>query len=412
MENSENIEMNTSLMCISEMLEREVEKDRYRSFFHGANNCSLRLNWYSGVPSHVSTQGSVPNKPSIKRKVSLKTILSETDDLPPKKASIDNGKNTTHKSSKRRGIVSSESEDADDADYTLSNSAQPESKKPKRPEVRVRVSESKPKSEEVKPIIKVKSSATGEIRPKVSVKVSFSNPLTAVTPELQSEVVERSAESPKVKAVSHEDNLSVSGSDATSVVWSEPTETAPRPRSQGGVETSVREKMLEIVRKLLADPANELFRDPVPRSCEDYYLLVENPICLRDIWRKVDGNRYKSVQGFRRDLILVVTNCIYYNMLMNVDQISNRHQAYTLHRTILDKLRDLLEERCTAEQLQSLAGVYSGIIEKVYGIEVNGIQLIRYFAIDNKQLTDYDRYVKKAILLRSILVLLRELTDL
>ena len=102
--------------------------------------------------------------------------------------------------------------------------------------------------------------------------------------------------------------------------------------------------------------------------------------------------------------MLIVTNCIYYNMLMNVDQISNRHQAYSLHRTILDELRDLLEERCTSEQLYSLAGVYSGVIEKVYGIEVNGIQLIRYFAIDNKQLTDYDHYVKRAILLRSILV--------
>ena len=91
-------------------------------------------------------------------------------------------------------------------------------------------------------------------------------------------------------------------------------------------------------------------------------------------------------------------------MLMNSDQISNRKQAYALHMTILDSLRDLTGEQCSRDQLHSLATVYHSIIEKVYSIESKNVQLIRDFAIDNKRLIDYDRYVKKAILLRTILV--------
>ena len=56
-----------------------------------------------------------------------------------------------------------------------------------------------------------------------------------------------------------------------------------------------------------------------------------------------------------RDLLLIVTNCVYYNMLMNSDQISNRKQAYALHMTILDNLRDLTGEQCSRDQLHSLA---------------------------------------------------------
>lgn len=401
MENYDNIEMNASLMCISEMLERELEKDHYRSIFHGSNNCSLRLNWYSGVASRASSQGTISSRSSLKRKTSQKSVISETDEVPPKKISVDNDKNASAKQKKRRGIVSSESEDGEDTDYSIHDTSHSEHKKPKQTEISVRYSESKSKTDDVKSIPKVKLSIGRESRPTITTKVSSS---ITIKQELQTEVVEAPAELPRVKIESGKNPVSVSSRSGPSVTSTEPNKSASKPRSQGGVESSSQSKMMAIIRKLLADPANELFRDPVPRSCEDYYLLVENPICLRDIRRKVEGNRYRSVQGFRRDLMLIVTNCIYYNMLMNADQISNRHQAYSLHRTILDGLRDILEERCTSEQLYALAGVYSGIIEKVYGIEVNGIQLIRYFAIDNKQLTDYDHYVKRAILLRSILV--------
>lgn len=219
--------------------------------------------------------------------------------------SIDNGKSSSVKQKKRRGIVSSESEDAEDADYTLYDTTQSELKKSKQPEVTIRFSEPKSKTEEVKVISKMKLSTARDNRSNVSTKASSASTPNMIAPELQSEVVEVPTELPTVKTEPRKNSVSTPRSE-TSAALDEPIKSAPKPRSQGGVEKSAQGKMLEIIRRLLADPANELFRDPVPRSCEDYYLLIENPICLRDIRRKVEGNRYRSVQEFRRDLMLIV----------------------------------------------------------------------------------------------------------
>lgn len=405
-ENEGNVELNASITCVAEMLEREIEKDRYRSFFHGNNNCSLRLNWYSGTVSHGAPISSPTSSGTLKRKMSVKAIVSGEEESASKRvATLEEKTLPSERHGKRRNAVLTDSEDGNDAEYMVSESSSSESKKPKKPEIKVRISDSRTKSEP-KPVIKVKSSVA-ELQPKVSLKVSFSSPVA--TPDIGSEVVSTPEATPNThasveKSHSAEENLSVSGSETASVNWQETPEKVPKSRVQGAVEPAVRAKMADITQRLLSDPANELFLDPVPRVCEDYYLLIENPICLRDIRRKVDGSRYKSVQGFRRDLLLIVTNCVYYNMLMNTDQISNRKQAYALHMTILDSLRDLTGEQCSRDQLHSLATVYHTIIEKVYSIENKNVQLIRYFAIDNKRLIDYDRYVKKAILLRTILV--------
>ena len=62
------------------------------------------------------------------------------------------------------------------------------------------------------------------------------------------------------------------------------------------------------------------------------------------------------------------------------------------------------EASVDAEDLVELSRVMFDIIERVYKVRENNFQLIRYFAVDPKQLPDYDKYVKKPILLRSILV--------
>lgn len=410
-ENEGNVELNASITCVAEMLEREIEKDRYRSFFHGNNNCSLRLNWYSGTVSHGAPISSPTSSGTLKRKMSVKAVVSTEEESMSKRVATTEEKTLqSERSAKRRNAVLTDSDDGNDTDYMVSESSSNEPKKSKKPEIKVRLSESRTKSES-KPLIKVKSSVA-ELQPKMSLKVSFTSPVA--TPDIGSEVVstpEAPVESTPAsthvvpeKPHTQEETLSVSGSETASVNWQETPEKVPKSRVQGAVEPAIRAKMADITQRLLSDPANDLFLDPVPRAYEDYYLLIENPICLRDIRRKVDGSRYKSVQGFRRDLLLIVTNCVYYNMLMNSDQISNRKQAYALHMTILDSLRDLTGEQCSRDQLHSLATVYHSIIEKVYSIESKNVQLIRYFAIDNKRLIDYDRYVKKAILLRTILV--------
>ena len=79
----DNLDLSTSLSLVSELLEREIEKDKYRSYFHSWNNCSLHQHWYTGASS------SLVAKQSIKRKKSIKVTVSSADsEKPPKKVSV------------------------------------------------------------------------------------------------------------------------------------------------------------------------------------------------------------------------------------------------------------------------------------------------------------------------------------
>ena len=67
---TDDLDLNTSLTLISEMLEREIEKEKYRSFFHSWNNCSLHQHWYSGPNNALVARHSLMRKRSIKATVS------------------------------------------------------------------------------------------------------------------------------------------------------------------------------------------------------------------------------------------------------------------------------------------------------------------------------------------------------
>ena len=178
----------------------------------------------------------------------------------------------------------------------------------------------------------------------------------------------------------------------------------PRKPSSQPVDKEISAELLSIVQTLIRNPQFELFRDPVPAECVEYHQVISNPICLADIYNKVKGNRYKTIQSFRGDLFLVISNCVYYNMLMSPEQSANRRQAFSLHQEVVTMLHQLVEEPYTADQLVALAKTFHKLIEKVYGIYLDEIQPIRYFVVDHKQLTDYDRYVKKPIHLRTMIV--------
>ena len=72
---TDDLDLNTSLTLISEMLEREIEKEKYRSFFHSWNNCSLHQHWYSGPNNALVARQSLKRKRSIKATVSGRFLL-------------------------------------------------------------------------------------------------------------------------------------------------------------------------------------------------------------------------------------------------------------------------------------------------------------------------------------------------
>ena len=355
---------------------------------------------------------------------------------------------TTEKHQRRRNIVSSDSEDGKDDDFHFSGNTSSESKKTKRSEGKQSISSSKLSSTSSRPIIKVKSSSAEESRPNISIKVSFSSssdhenktqlPVSKPVPSIKSPSQESI---PHVtfphphptysSSINSELVFAVSSSQSTADRTPSPFTSAPSPAttlsshdlssllqeavstyhcsisrkpSSQPVDKEISAELLSIVQTLVRNPQFELFRDPVPVDCVEYHQVITNPICLTDIYNKVKGNRYKTIQSFRSDLFLVISNCVYYNMLMSPEQSVNRRQAYLLHQVVVTLLQKLVEEPYTSEQLVALATTFHTLIEKVYGMYLDDIQPIRYFVVDHKQLADYDRYIKKPIQLRTMIV--------
>lgn len=219
---SDNIELISSLTYVSELLEREIEKDKYRSFFHGATNCSLKTNWYSGSTPHVPSSSGLSSKQSLKRSHSIKTTVSGGESSSSSKKLITTVSNSfTRKSPLRRGVVTSDSDDDDDVEFKDKTIHETDSKK--------RV--------ESKASIRVKTSST------IDEPVYKSSEVAVLSPQ---------AAPPAV-----------------------PASAPPKPRQTTAVDPVIKETVLSIIQPLIDTPTFDLFVDPVPRSVTDYYEFID-----------------------------------------------------------------------------------------------------------------------------------------
>lgn len=57
--------------------------------------------------------------------------------------------------------------------------------------------------------------------------------------------------------------------------------------------------------------------DPVKYSIPDYFTKITHPMDFTTIKKKINSNCYKDVDGFISDMLLVFTNCLFYNGLEN-----------------------------------------------------------------------------------------------
>ncbi|KAI5365482.1 putative bromodomain, helicase, Helicase superfamily 1/2, ATP-binding domain-containing protein [Septoria linicola] len=131
----------------------------------------------------------------------------------------------------------------------------------------------------------------------------------------------------------------------------------------------------------IIDPFLEL---PPKQDYPDYYQLIKNPICMKQIENKINKKQYQSLRQFKADISLLCSNCRQYN-----DDASILFaDANTIERACLDKLR---EESANFPQWQDLDGdsadggstrpmsgvstpqpVKSGIKLKLNGARANG----------------------------------------
>ncbi|KAK7751327.1 transcriptional regulator [Diatrype stigma] len=66
----------------------------------------------------------------------------------------------------------------------------------------------------------------------------------------------------------------------------------------------------EPAKRLIIGPFVKL---PSKRDYGDYYLLIQNPICMNQIQAKIKKEEYSSINDMRRDVLLMCNNCRTYN---------------------------------------------------------------------------------------------------
>ena len=64
---------------------------------------------------------------------------------------------------------------------------------------------------------------------------------------------------------------------------------------------------------------SHLFELPVDvkrPGCEDYYQVIEHPMCLKTIEYRVKRKFYHSLDAFKEDVMLMFTNCLTFNKVV------------------------------------------------------------------------------------------------
>ena len=414
----ENKEVFVCLLHVSELLEREIEKDKYRPFFRGANGCSLHSNWYgksssrnSSLNSSLQSSDSLSRKQSVKRKSSVKTVFNSDEPILVKR-SLSRSDTTSEnipvsKHTIRRAIAISDDEDDDDDYHVNQAESKRKSDPPPKQTVRIKATNSLPPPSN--PTVKIITPLT------ISIPLAKQTPSSEITfdsisdpppppPASASASVGASvgASIPKIKAKVHVKSSSSSTEEEASLLASSSV-TSSLSESKS---SSIRSKIESVLQPLISNPDYDLFLEPVPRAIEDYYQIIAKPKCFRDIQNQLRNGKYNSITSFEKDIQLIVVNCIYYNMLYEI-QSKNRSLAYSLYKSFIREYFDYSKtwkQQGTIDQHQSLFDCFIQIIEGFYAFFEDGQQLIRYFAVDPKDLDEYNRYVSKPISLFSILV--------
>jgi ATP-dependent helicase STH1/SNF2 len=104
----------------------------------------------------------------------------------------------------------------------------------------------------------------------------------------------------------------------------------------------------------IIDPFIEL---PDKWDYPDYYQFIKNPICMKQIEKKINKKEYQSVKQFRQDLGLLCNNCRTYNeetSLLFAD-------ANLIEQTALDKLREATAEFPEWQDYDDGGSVHGGL---------------------------------------------------
>ncbi|CAI6333430.1 unnamed protein product [Periconia digitata] len=103
----------------------------------------------------------------------------------------------------------------------------------------------------------------------------------------------------------------------------------------------------------IIDPFIEL---PPKSDYPDYYQLIKTPICIKQIERKINTNKYQSLKQFRQDIAVLCNNCRTYNE----DGSVLFGDANTIEKTAVEKLKEATEPYPEWQDFDDAASVNGG----------------------------------------------------
>ncbi|KXJ94385.1 SNF21-like protein [Microdochium bolleyi] len=101
----------------------------------------------------------------------------------------------------------------------------------------------------------------------------------------------------------------------------------------------------EPAKRLIIGPFVKL---PSKRDYGDYYLLIQNPICMKQIETRIKKEEYQKIDDMRRDIVLMCNNCRTYNedgSLLYAD-------AHVMEKFFNDQAQELLSKHPELAELE------------------------------------------------------------
>lgn len=119
------------------------------------------------------------------------------------------------------------------------------------------------------------------------------------------------------------------------------------------MKASVKQTLLDIVKKIKQRPSARWFIEPVDSSNDDfsdYYDVIENPMDLNTIQNKLQTDQYRTVSEFKEDLSLIWKNCQKYwqdesvttTLAQDIKQYAESLLIYVSDRPDIDWINKLM----------------------------------------------------------------------
>ncbi|OTA66711.1 SNF21-like protein [Hypoxylon sp. EC38] len=105
----------------------------------------------------------------------------------------------------------------------------------------------------------------------------------------------------------------------------------------------------EPTKRLIIGPFIKL---PSKRDYGDYYLLIQNPICMNQIQAKIKREEYNSINDMRKDIVLMCNNCRTYNE----DGSLLYSDAIVMEKFFNERAQEEINEHPELAELEDLSG--------------------------------------------------------